>query len=789
MPLSQAVLILIGLLLAAWTLAAGVVVIVARARLRRAEAARRTMQRFARLVEESPAVPMLVRADGRIEAPQRLAPWFGFDQLPQYLSELEDGSERGACGLVADDLAALTAAVRRAQKTAAPFRQVVTPVGSARRLALRGHLADAQISPGGAALVWVFDVTEAQAPAIEPRQEAQRARDDFPALVALIEAAPQPMWLRGPDGTLRLANAAYATAVGTATPADAVSRQIELVEPSNGRSARSLALRAAEDMQPYERRLTATIAGQRRALRVTDLPLGEHGIFGYAIDIEELEDLTRTFRAYREARRAVTDNMSAAVAQFDAKRRLVFANKPFQRIFAIDRGLMASAPTFERVLDTARHAGKLPEVRDYAEWRRDRVAWFAATSAQKEDWTLTSGVHLNIVAQPEPDGELLLVVEDLTEQLRLSAIRDTMLRTRTATLDSLFESVALFAPDGRMQLWNRRFASDWGLESDYLDTHPHIEPLLKKIAARLKRPADAASVGEAVRSATIERRETGGRVQLADGRTLAYGGVPLPDGSGLLTVLDMTDSQKAEEALRERNAALQDAETVRARFLAELSQEFRLPLKVIGGFAERLRDGLGGELNEFGQDYIGAILSSAQRIEEHIGKLVSLSRAGKSMLPDVREDVALLPLAERLIEERQMQLRQAGLTLDLRGDESVGAVQGDRRRLARAIGHLIDNAIAATPAGGRILVDLSRQPSGTAGDHARIVVSDNGPGMDDVSLRHAIAGQMVLADGTVAFREGELGLPLAHELIRGHGGRLELLSEPGQGTAAIVELP
>jgi hypothetical protein len=51
----------------------------------------------------------------------------------------------------------------------------------------------------------------------------------------------------------------------------------------------------------------------------------------------------------------------------------------------------------------------------------------------------------------------VLVAEDRTESLALSATRDTLLRTRTATFDSLFEALAVFAPDGRLQLWKRRF--------------------------------------------------------------------------------------------------------------------------------------------------------------------------------------------------------------------------------------------------------------------------------------------------------------------------------------------
>jgi hypothetical protein len=71
-----------------------------------------------------------------------------------------------------------------------------------------------------------------------------------------------------------------------------------------------------------------------------------------------------------------------------------------------------------------------------------------------------------------PDGGLVLITEDRTESLALSAVRDTLLRTRTATLDSLFEALAIFAPDGSVQLWNRSFAGTWGLSPELLDRTP-----------------------------------------------------------------------------------------------------------------------------------------------------------------------------------------------------------------------------------------------------------------------------------------------------------------------------
>jgi signal transduction histidine kinase len=97
---------------------------------------------------------------------------------------------------------------------------------------------------------------------------------------------------------------------------------------------------------------------------------------------------------------------------------------------------------------------------------------------------------------------------------------------------------------------------------------------------------------------------------------------------------------------------------------------------------------------------------------------------------------------------------------------------------------VLDNAISATPQGGRVLVELSGRKG-----RARIVVSDNGAGMDAPTLARALEGIKLSADGKVVERRQGLGLPLARRLVEAHGGTLELLSEPGQGTAAIIELP
>src|SRR6478735_6555417 len=363
MELSPVELVLLGLLLAGWTFGAVWLVIAAQNRARQAQVARSTARRLTRMIDDSPAVPMLVKADGKIEGPERIAAWLGLEHMPGYLSELAGEDE----GLFAGELADLTEAVRKTQKTASSFRMVVTPIGSCRSLAVR-------------------------------------AQGDFAALVGLIEAAPIPMWFRGPDMKLRLVNSAYVKAVEATDAETVVKKQVELIERVDGLTPAQIAKQARDKDLPVERIVQATVGTQRRTLRVSDLPLGGDGVAGYAIDIEEMEEQGREFRAFRDAQRSMLDQLSIGVAQFDGDRTLAFSNQSFQRIFALSAACHIDPPSFDRFLDMARDEGRLPETRDFPAWRRELGEWFSPGAAKEEAWTLSDGTHLRIVAQPMPDG-------------------------------------------------------------------------------------------------------------------------------------------------------------------------------------------------------------------------------------------------------------------------------------------------------------------------------------------------------------------------------------------------
>ena len=86
METSPAILAILGLLLALWTAGAIWAILRSSTRTQKAESSRKAAVRLSRMIEEAPAIPLLVRSDGRIEAPERLARLLGLDRVPEYLS-------------------------------------------------------------------------------------------------------------------------------------------------------------------------------------------------------------------------------------------------------------------------------------------------------------------------------------------------------------------------------------------------------------------------------------------------------------------------------------------------------------------------------------------------------------------------------------------------------------------------------------------------------------------------------------------------------------------------------
>jgi signal transduction histidine kinase len=398
---------------------------------------------------------------------------------------------------------------------------------------------------------------------------------------------------------------------------------------------------------------------------------------------------------------------------------------------------------------------------------------------------LPNGDHLRVVAQPLPDGGLRLFLEDRTEQLRLASARDTLLRVRAATFDNLFEAISVFASDGRLYLWNRRFIEDWELDEEWLTEHPRVDELVPAMAKKLVNPTTAAQIREMVRQTTNERQSSNGRITMTDGRHFQFAAVPLPDGNALFTMVDVTDSTRIEAALRERAAALEAADRVKTDFVANMSYELRTPLTSIGGFGEMLAAGYAGELSPTAVDYVNAILESVARLSKLINDVLDLTTGDMRGVALERERVDLAGLCKAALDTARPRAEEKAQKLEVRISQSTGFVFGDARRLRESVEHVLNNAIAYTDRKGRVSLEAD-------GDETQAVIriSDNGSGIATKDLPRVFNRFDRVAEAGV---RGEaalgLGLPLTRQFIEAHGGTAELVSKKGKGTTVTLTIP
>jgi len=224
---------------------------------------------------------------------------------------------------------------------------------------------------------------------------------------------------------------------------------------------------------------------------------------------------------------------------------------------------------------------------------------------------------------------------------------------------------------------------------------------------------------------------------------------------------------------------IRTAEKLKNEFISSVSHELRTPLTAIKGWSETLLAApQDAELVAQGLSVIG---SEAQRLSGIVEELLDFSRmeSGHIALRIERLDV-LAELEETVFLFRDRAAR-AGVTLEYCETEGLPPVRGDAARLKQVFVNLLDNAVKYTRPGDRIRVEAAALPTGV-----QVVVSDTGIGIAPEELPR-IRQKFYQIDSAVS--GSGIGLAMVDEILRLHGGSLEIDSEPGVGTTMTVLLP
>jgi PAS domain-containing protein len=168
------------------------------------------------------------------------------------------------------------------------------------------------------------------------------------------------------------------------------------------------------------------------------------------------------------------------------------------------------------------------------------LCWYLS----EELWHLPGGKSVRVTIQPHLQGGMFVLLEDISERLRLESSMALLTQVQKATLDTIDEGIAIFGTDGRLALHNGLFATMWRLAEDELTGHPHFADIADICSTRIGRDGiwDVVSCG--ISAAAPERLGEWSKVRRADGRVISLAMSRLPNGATVVTFSDLTDLER-----------------------------------------------------------------------------------------------------------------------------------------------------------------------------------------------------------------------------------------------------
>ena len=622
------------------------------------------------------------------------------------------------------------------------------------------------------------DTTDALSLLIEREREAQRLR-------GVIDSIPVPIWIRDQDQRIQDCNAAYVRAVEASDRGAVLKENREFAEGPEAGSARALAEKAHATGARETTQQHIVVEGTRRLFEIGEQPISPSSTAGYALDITSTEETKQSVARHTAAHNEVLERLAIAIIIVGQDGAIKFFNGAFARLWGLNEAWLEAGPTLADLLDQLRQQRMLPETGNFAGLRSEWTTWIKGLIEPRQELLhLPNGMAIWMVVSPHPLGGLLFTFENVTYRLALERSVNTLAAVQRDTIDHLFDGVAVFGEDGCLKLSNPTFRRMWKLEEEFTAGSPHVGTVLEHCRSLLPVKDSWDKAKPAIMARVTNRRVRQGRARLTDGRIIAYALVPLPDGGVLMSGRDITDTVRVERALRERAEALEQADRVKADFIANISYELRTPLNAIIGFTEILNNQYFGQLNQRQVEYTEGVLEASQHLLTLINDILDLAviEAGRMVL-DI-EPVSIKGVVDSVVQITGEWARGQELQLETDVPADIGLIQADERRLKHALFNLVGNAIKFTPAGGRIGVAARR-----VGQQVALSVEDTGLGIPEEDANRVFDTFVRGKDKHGRPAGAGLGLALVRSLIELHGGRVEMQSKPGVGTKVTCWLP
>jgi signal transduction histidine kinase len=235
-----------------------------------------------------------------------------------------------------------------------------------------------------------------------------------------------------------------------------------------------------------------------------------------------------------------------------------------------------------------------------------------------------------------------------------------------------------------------------------------------------------------------------------------------------------TERNLAEQALRMKNEELES-------FARAISHDLKAPIISVQGFSSLLLRHHENQLDEKGKRYVEQIQASGRRMERLITDLLSLVKTGK--LTSRFQDVSSLKIVKEVEASLQPRLEEKGIKLSIPDD--LPMIRCDEQRMGQVLENLLVNAVKFMGNVQNPRIDVGYEDKG--GLH-QFYVRDNGIGIDPTCHKKVFHVFRQLKE--IEDQEGTgIGLAIVAKNIEGHGGKIWVESEKGQGATFFFALP
>jgi len=485
---------------------------------------------------------------------------------------------------------------------------------------------------------------------------------------------------------------------------------------------------------------------------------------------------------------AIIDALATPIAIFNASRELVQSNRAYAALWRLDPKWLKPGMDERAILDKLRTMGMLPTEPDYQAWRAKHLQSYTIKAPRESDpWYLPDGRVVQVISAPAgPQGGVIYVFEDITDQLKLKSQHRTQIDVQRSTLNALTEGVAVFGTNGRLTLSNPRLSTLWKLPTNLLEANPHIDQIIEAVGRVL--PEDGVSLWRNLKRGIVDlnptRTDTSGRITRADGRMLDYAITRLPDGQTMMTFVDVTESANYQRVLTERNEALITADRLKDAFVQNVSYELRSPLTNIIGFADLLASEAVGSLNEKQKAYTDYIRASSVTLGVLIDNILDLATvdAGIAELkPELQDVPALIEKARAGLAATFPEVDgEKPLNLKIDIPEELPPLLADGTRIVQVLYNLLSTAARFSEPGGLVTLTVIER-----GGRMLFTVEDEGAQTSE-QMRAALSDR---AEGAGRQRGAGLGLAIVRSFVSLHGGTISVERREPRGSRVVVSLP